>query len=245
MLGFVFFFFFNTGVWSAVTGLEVWSFVGLVTFLLILGAGFLSSSRQFALEPLARFDEDSDVREALAGTPFPALADTVPTPVVCPLNRRQTANLRFVSVLSRLVMAMVLALAVFAIFVVLGFIVFGPDAVQGWAKQTPQVIFSLRIGDQLHIICWQQLKVAGFLATFSAFNYTLVAATDSRLRQEVVDTATTILRQACALRLGLLHRADHAPTTAQQPTDPQTPTLPELDPPGPAAPAPPEQPVRG
>ena len=73
-----------------------------------------------------------------------------------------------------------------------------------WTKTDPSVLFSLRIGRAEHIVCWQQLRVAGFLATFSGFNYMLVSATDARLRQDSTDAAVVIIRQACVLRLVLL-----------------------------------------
>jgi hypothetical protein len=108
-------------------------------------------------------------------------------------------------VLSRLVTAAVLGSAVLAIFLVLGFIVIGPETTQSWAKTPPSVLLGIDFGGSVeHIVSWQQLRVAGFLAAFSAFNYMLVAATDGRLRQDAADATTAIVRQACALRLAVL-----------------------------------------
>lgn len=206
MLGFVFFFFLNTGVWGGIATLDGVSFAALVTFLLLLGAGFLGNKRQFDPQPLARFETRDELDQALAATAFGQLASLVTVPAQCPLDRRQRFALRGVFVLSRLVTALVLATSVFAVFVVLGFIVIGPETVQAWTKTAPEVLVSVTVAGHVHVVCWQIIRVAGFLATFSAFNYTLVAATDGRLRQDATDAATHIIRQACALRLALLSR---------------------------------------
>ncbi len=205
MLGFVFFFFFNAGVWQAIANLDAFSFIGLLVFLLALGGGFSGSRRQFDLDGHARFETTEELTAALADTPLPDGAMGIPTPITCPLDRTQLGSLRLVAVLSRLVTAAVLGSAVFAIFLVLGFIVIGPETTQSWAKTPPSVLLGIDFGGSVeHIVSWQQLRVAGFLAAFSAFNYMLVAATDGRLRQDAADATTAIVRQACALRLAVL-----------------------------------------
>jgi hypothetical protein len=119
-----------------------------------------------------------------------------------------------VAVLSRLVTAAVLGSAVFGIFLVLGFIVIGADTTLAWARTPPSIVFGIDLGGGVeHMVTWQQLRVAGFLAAFSSFNYMLVAATDGRLRQDAADATTAIVRQACALRLVVLGQAPTQPTS--------------------------------
>ena len=205
LLGFVFFFFLNPGVWAGIANVDGLSYAALLGFLLTCGGLFVGSQKQFDLAALSTFATTSDLEEALRGTPVEGdPAARLKTPAHCSLRGRQTFNLRLVAVLSRLATASVLAAAVFSVFVILGFIVIGPDTVLAWTKTDPSVLFSLRIGRAEHIVCWQQLRVAGFLATFSGFNYMLVSATDGRLRQDATDAAVVIIRQACALRLVLL-----------------------------------------
>jgi hypothetical protein len=75
-------------------------------------------------------------------------------------------------------------------------------------------VFGIDLGGGVeHMVTWQQLRVAGFLAAFSSFNYMLVAATDGRLRQDAADATTAIVRQACALRLAVLGQAPTQPTS--------------------------------
>ena len=208
MLGFVFFFFFNPGVWLGIANLDTFSFVALVVFLLALGGGFSGSRRQVDLDAHAAFETTEELTAALVGTPLPDGAAGIPTPAVCPLDSTQLASLRMVAVLSRLVTAAVLGSAVFGIFLVMGFIVIGADTTLAWARTPPSIVFGIDLGGGIeHMVTWQQLRVAGFLAAFSSFNYMLVAATDGRLRQDAADATTAIVRQACALRLAVLGQA--------------------------------------
>lgn len=207
MLGFVFFFFLNPGVWLVVANMDLISLAGLVGFLVLLSGLFLGSRAQFALEPLTEFETADDLRDALATTPLADDHDTILVPASVTLDLRQEGNLRLVAVVSRLVTAGVLAGVVFAIFLVLGFIALGPAPIEAWTKLPPSPIFSVTIGGHVHLIAWQHLRVALFLAAFSGFNYALISATDPRLRQNATDAATVIARQACALRVVVLARA--------------------------------------
>lgn len=225
MLGFVFFFLLNPGVWLSIANLDPWSFLGLIGFLMLLGGLFLGSRSQLDLDAVAEFDTQVELADAMPAG-FPTDRWEVRTPAVCPLDTRQRSQLRLVAVLSRLVTAAVLAGVVFAVFLTLGFIVIGSTAIESWTKSAPQMLFSVTIGPTTHFISWQHVRIAAFLGAFSGFNYALVSATDGRLRQETRDTATRILRQACALRLLLLARADDAGPTPREPTpdQPVTPT---------------------
>lgn len=205
LLGFVFFFFFNPGVWAGIANLDSLSYAALLGFLLFCGGLFVGSQRQFDLDVLSTFETTDELEAALRGTPSVPDGRPLPqTPATCPLRRRQELNLRLVAVLSRLATSSVLGAAVFLVFAVLGFIAIGPDTVAAWTHVDPTVIVGVRLGSADHVVCWQQLRVAGFLATFSGFNYILVSATDARLRQDASDAAGVIIRQACALRLALL-----------------------------------------
>lgn len=204
MLGFVFFFFVNPGVWLVIANLDPWSYVALILLIVGLSGLFLGSRSQFDLTPLATFDTTEDVTDALRGTPLSDRADGIATPATCDLGVRQETNLRFVAVLARLVTATVLSLVVLAAFVVLGLIIINASVIETWTKAPPQVLFGFELGPTRHIVAVQHLRVAGFLAAFSGFQYALVSASDGRLRENARDTAKPIVRSACALRLALL-----------------------------------------
>ncbi|MBC9955809.1 hypothetical protein J5M86_12320 [Yimella sp. cx-51] len=108
--------------------------------------------------------------------------------------------------LSRLASAAMLATAVFPAFLVLGFLTIGPDIIKSWTKVAPHEIFGITTnGIHRHMLSWEHLKVAGFLATFSGFNFALVSASDARLREAVNDSAGDLVREASAVRPGPRH----------------------------------------
>lgn len=145
MLGVVFFFFINPGVWSTMGRLPAWSYLQVMLLLLLLAIAFLSSRRQFDLRALTRFEHREDVRAALVDTPAEHVGDDdLPAkPLTCPLTRRQRLNATIVAVTSRLVVAFVIALAVFSFFVVLGTIAIDAATITRWTGAQPSVIGQL------------------------------------------------------------------------------------------------------
>ncbi len=217
LLGVVFFFFLNPGVWVSVGRLDTNAYGLLIGLLVLLSAAFLGSRKQLDVDRLATFEAPDDLRQALAETPLaedPATERTVATmsyPVRVPLSHRQSANVRLVAILSRLVIATVVAAAVFTFFTVLGLIVVDAEVVTGWTRQSPDVLWQWRSPYRTYIISAQELRVAGFLGVFSGFYFSLVSATDGRLRTDAYEAATDMIREACALRVALLEPAPAQP----------------------------------
>lgn len=230
LLGVVFFFFFNPGVWVSVGQLDSWAYLVLILLLLALGGLFLGSRQQLDLEPLKRFAGPDELGQALAGTPASAVvmdrgdaervegassaqpvsvttvSFAVPAvyPTECPLTPQQELNLRLVGALSRMVVASVGALAVLVFFVVLGWSCVDAEVVSGWTRHPAHVLWEWETRRRTYILSLEHLRVSGFLAAFAAFYYSLASATDARLREGAKGTATVIIRQACAMRLVLV-----------------------------------------
>lgn len=68
LLGVVFFFFFNPGVWLVISTLDDWAYAALILLFVVLSCGFLASRAQLDLDALAHFDDMAQLRESLAGT---------------------------------------------------------------------------------------------------------------------------------------------------------------------------------
>ena len=210
LLGVVFLFFLNPGVWASVGKLSTNAYGLLIALLVVLSAAFLGSRRQLDVTSMARFEDAEALRQALVGTPMEsderaeAAVARLTFPVTVPLQGLQGLNIRLVAVLSRLVVAAVVGSAVFLFFTVLGLIVVDAEVVKGWTRESPTVLWQYRSAVRTYIISAQQMRVAGFLGVFSGFYYSLVSATDARLRIDARDAAGDMLRQALALRAVLL-----------------------------------------
>ena len=118
----------------------------------------------------------------------------------------QRFYVRQVAVLSQLVVSLVIALAVFALFVVIGYLAVDRDTAKAWTRTAPGVLVKYVGPTHTDVLTEAHLRVAGFLAAFVAFNCSLASATDGRLRQNSKETASEAIRQASAMRLALLSR---------------------------------------
>ncbi len=153
-----------------------------------------------AAEPAAA---EPAAAEPAAGEPV--AAGPTDFPVTCPLGRHHERNLRLVATLSRLVAAGMVGLGVFVVFLILGTLTVNAELVKIWAGADPDVLFQWSTGRRTYSVTWENIRVSGFLAVFSAFYFAIVSATDATLRQGLADTAADTVREACALRLALLH----------------------------------------
>ena len=190
-------------LWQAVGGLSPLAYVMAVGLFVSLSWLFLHT-RGLDLDALARFDQPGEIAEQVAGTPL--AGGEVPTPVVCPLTVEQRKNLRLVGVISKLTIATVVGLAVFAFFVLLGLITVNAAVVQAWTQAPPEVLLEWSTERHSYALTLQHLRVCGFLAVFSGFYFAVVSATDPVLREGLRDDVEDDVRQACAARLVALQR---------------------------------------
>ncbi len=210
LLGVVTFFFLTAEVWQSIGLLRWFPYSLLILLFTILGGVFIARGRNLDIATLATFETRSDLETVIQQSGLPTWTedhqrfDRMEFPAVCPLGRRQRANLVVVAVLSRLILATVVAVVVGLFFVVFGFLVVNGDVVQAWTLRPAREIFSLQVPTRTLTLTWEHINVAGFLATFSGFYFTIVSATDPTLRAGLRDTAEDGVRSACAARI-MLH----------------------------------------
>lgn len=213
LLGVVTFFFLTAEVWQSIGLLHWFPLALLILLFASLGGVFIARGRNLDIDQLATFQSHDDLVAVVqtAGLPLTTVAHRLTElhyPVVCPLGKRQRANLLVVAVLSRLIVATVVATVVGLFFVVFGFVTVNSDVVKAWTLQTPRELFAFDVPTRTLSLTWEHLNVAGFLATFSGFYFTIVSATDPTLRAGLRDTAEDGVRAACAARI-VLNDLDH------------------------------------
>jgi hypothetical protein len=203
LLGVVGFLFFTAELWQTVGRLDSYAYLLAVTLFVLSGWLFLHS-RGLELDRLARFDDADEVVALLSGTPL--AGGEVQVPAVCPLTREQATNLQVITIVSKLTMALVVGLAFFVFFLVLGVLSVNAEVVQSWAQAPAQVIVEFSSTRRAYALTWEHVRVSGFLAVFSGFTFAVVSATDQTLREGLRDSAEDEVRQACAARLVALQR---------------------------------------
>lgn len=206
LLGVVTFFFLTAEVWQSIGLLRWFPLMLLILLFTVLGSIFIARARNLDIEALATFESLGALRSALLDSSLkvPSMeANASDFPMICPLSKRQRANLVVVAVVSRLLVSVVVAVLVGAFFVVFGFLTVNADVVKAWTLQDPREILSIQVPSRRLALTWEHINVAGFLATFSGFYFTIVSAADPALRAGLRDTAEDGIREACAARLAL------------------------------------------
>lgn len=204
LLGVVTFFFFTGEMWQAVATLTLWPFLGLMALFVGLSLSFLSTRSSSRVPELARFETSEELDDALVGTPLEGHGQLVAAPVRTPLGLQQRLSLRLIATLSRLVVATIVGGSVFGFFVLLGVLTVNAPLVEVWTGVPATPLVEVASAARTYDITWELLRVAGFLAVFSAFYFAVVSATDPAMRQGVRDTVEETIRQACACRLVVL-----------------------------------------
>lgn len=203
-LGVVLFFYLNPGVWSTVGTIPRIAWITLMLLLLVLAALFLKSRNHVDVDGLAQFENAEEVSAALEKTPMVGAVSPFEDRCRCPVTVRQHTSVALMAILSQLVIAIVIALGVFALLLAIGYLAVDEATISAWIRTKADVIVKFVGMSHTYVITWQHVRVAGFLAAFTAFNYSLASATDSRLRQGTAETVSEVVRQAFAMRLMLL-----------------------------------------
>lgn len=213
LLAFVTFSYFAAELWQSVGRLDSWAYLGLTGLFAGLSAVFLAVHHRLDLPTLASFtsrDELAEVIHRATGELDAAAAPEMTFPASCPLDRRQEAHLRLVATLSRLVGVAMVGGAVFLVLAVIGVLTVSPDLVKAWSGAEPDVLVQWATSRRTYVVCWENIRVSGFLAVFSAFYFAIASASDATLRTSLFDSAADLVRQACAVRLVALRSTPRA-----------------------------------
>jgi len=208
LLLFITFLFINAEVWqvsAALDGGVLW-----VTVLLFAGVavGFLLTRLP---EELDSVDDEVDSRQLLdacRGTPLESAAEAIAArvdrvgSVDAEVSGLQKANLVLVLLVSQAVQVLLLALAVFAFFIVFGVVAMDPDVVASWTTSGTVHPLAGPAGDWFGRPLSQELvRVSVFLAAFSGLYFTVYAVTDDLYRKQFFSTVIRELERAVSARV--------------------------------------------
>jgi len=208
LLLFITFLFINAEVWqvsAALDGGVLW-----VTVLLFAGVavGFLLTRLP---EELDSVDDEVDSRqllEACRGTPLEAAAEAIAARVErvgsvdAEVAGLQKANLVLVLLVSQAVQVLLLALAVFAFFIVFGVVAMDPDVVASWTTSGTVHPLAGPVGEWFGRPLSQELvRVSVFLAAFSGLYFTVYAVTDETYRKQFFSSVIQEIERAVSARV--------------------------------------------
>jgi hypothetical protein len=120
---------------------------------------------------------------------------------VPPLSRNERRNVRMVVVVSELTLVTVVSGAMFLFLVVLGLLVLPVSLQETWIGAPPDILFTFDLfGERLGMTV-ELIKVAGFVAAFSALQFTVSLLSDRTYQDEFLGGLRDSLRESLAVRV--------------------------------------------
>lgn len=205
LLLFITFLFINAEVWelsASLDGAVLWITVMLFA---ALAAGFLWVRLPEELDRADSVISEEALVKACRGTPLEQRAhtwavenDTDLIEVQLELGRYEKANLVLVLVIAQIVQVFLLAVSVFAFFMLFGGIVMTQETQASWTGMDgPRDLTDLFPGSNLTV---ELLQVAVFLAAFSGFYFAVSAVSDEAYRDQFFTSVKRELDRAVAVR---------------------------------------------
>jgi hypothetical protein len=183
LLLFVTFLFINTEVWMVASALDGGTLWGAVLLFGAVAVGFLVVR---LIEEVDRLDDEVG-RDELRDE-----ADVVGL---------QRANLVLVLLITQAFQVLLLALAVFAFFIVFGAVAMDKDVLEAWI--TPD---KLTYPWGIEVVSLELVQVSVFLSAFSGLYFAVYAVTDETYRREFFTDILGELEQALKVRVKYLRR---------------------------------------
>ncbi len=207
LLLFITFLFINAEVWQVAASLDGGVLWVTVLLFAAIAVGFLLTRLPEELDSVDDEVESRQLVDACAGTPLEAaarsLADRVEKvgAVDAEVTGLQKANLVLVLLVAQAVQVLLLALAVFAFFIVFGVVAMEPAVVSSWTGGPLHALdgpASAGLGDRLSL---ELLRVSTFLAAFSGLYFTVYAVTDENYRKQFFSVVIRELERAVSARV--------------------------------------------
>jgi hypothetical protein len=198
--------FFTGETWQMSSRLVGASQVATVGLFVLIGGLFLLTRVPGDVRRVEQFGTWAEIRGAVAATPASVI--DLPTdgdPVEPDTTRGQRINLVVMALTSQAVQITLVALAVYAFFVLLGLVAVHPDTAASWIGAPPHVLASFPLGESRFALTEELLRVAAFLAAFSGLAFTVYLVTDQTYRTEFASDVSDELRTVMAVRVAYLH----------------------------------------
>jgi hypothetical protein len=201
LLLFVTFLFLQNEVWQTTADLFGPWYPILLGSLGLLAVLFLATRLPREVGRLARFTSAEEIAGLVRGTPIePALAAAPATIEEPRMSRRQRGNVFLVALFSQGLQIVLVSVLIGIVMVAFGMITVSPELASSWTGEPVHEVASFELFGRNLVLTQEMLRVAGFLAAFSAMYVTVSAVNDEAYRAEFYDELAAELRQAFAVR---------------------------------------------
>ncbi|MFZ9629150.1 MAG: hypothetical protein ACO3C1_07340 [Ilumatobacteraceae bacterium] len=218
LLLFTTFLFINAEVWQVAGTLDGPVYVVVLALFFALGSTFVLSRVPAAIRAINAFDDWAEVDRLVGGTPADDIdLPTSGDPSEITLSTRQQVNIGLVSLFSQAIVITVVAVSLFAFFLVFGLLAVPEATTAYWTQAEVHVLWGWTVGGRTLVVSEQLLRVAAFLGAFSGMYFTVFLTTDATYREEFSQDAAPEIRQALAVRLAYRFAAARQGATGYSP----------------------------
>ncbi|MDQ7993588.1 MAG: hypothetical protein REI45_13030 [Propionicimonas sp.] len=215
------FIFLNAEMWQVAYDFTGWRYLLTLLLFLAVGSAFVLSNTTGRSGEIAAFDDWAQVDEVCAEAGCEV--GDVPPPAGPPdveLGPRARVNIVMVLFLSQGLQVLVVALAVFAFYLVFGVLTVPPPTVVAWVGHDPHLLVD-RLPDWLdgvpvvtpvaEHLSLELLRVAGFIGAFAGLQVAISSTIDDSYRREFLGRISAEVREAVGVSLRLRARELTAP----------------------------------
>ena len=207
LLLFVTFLFVNTEVWQVAGNLDGLAYWLVLALFFAIGASFVLSRVPAEVAEINHFNDWDDAATLAREAGAPVTKSPAPTEgeVAPPLSHRAWANIVLVMLVSQAIQIMLVAVALGGFLTVFGVLAIDRPIVESWTGNVAHELWEPTLGGRHLLLSEELLRVAGFLAAFTALYFTVYLVTDptyrAQFRDEVVaDVRGALAARACYLR---------------------------------------------
>lgn len=215
MLLFSAFLFLNAEIWQVVNDLPLVFFAIVVGALAFIGVTFLAGSMTGAIAELRYFDNWTDVKAELDGTPLEPCDTTTfeGSPKQVPLGRAARSNLTLRLVVGLSAQVLLVTALIFGFYVLFGVLTVREDTILQWTTLgdgggdgsiASITLGSFSFGEERVLLTALHLVTAGIVASFSGLQFAVSLVTDETYREEFVQDSNSEVREALAVRAAYL-----------------------------------------
>ncbi|MBM0126891.1 hypothetical protein [Pimelobacter simplex] len=207
LLLFITFLFINAEVWQVAASLDGGVLWIAVLLFAAIAVGFLLTRLPEELDSVDDEVEAQQLIDACTGTPLEPAARRIAArvdrvgAVDAEVSGLQKANLLLVLLVAQAVQVLLLALAVFAFFIVFGVVAMAPEVVATWTGGALHPIDGPLGGILDTRLSLELIRVSTFLAAFSGLYFTVYAVTDEHYRRQFFSVVIRELERAVSARV--------------------------------------------
>jgi hypothetical protein len=173
-----------------------------IAFFLALAASFAAIRVPRQVGELSDGESWTEIKQRAGGTPAAPLCRSLPARPSSPprLTRKEWLNVGLVVMASEAILVLTVGISMFAFLVILGVLTVPTDLARVWIAAEPDVLFEFSLfGADLSLTA-ELLKAAGFLAGFSALQFTVSLLSDETYQEEFLVDLRNELRESLAVR---------------------------------------------